>query len=371
MLPAIRGNRVELQLFTTLKCNLRCSYCAVDDSGALGTQRNTSYSVDELEAFINTQLAGKEVYFTFFGGEPLLNLEFIQAVMDRFPKSNFQLQTNGTLLHNFPKDLLPRVTSFLISLDGGESTTNSYRGKNVFSQVMRNVGIIKPHIRGMLTARMTWCDPDTTFEEMCSLLDTFDMVYFQFAQTTGVYKPDDMIKKKLVIDQLVNKFFESDSICGFVPLMGITRNLIIPGAAEAQCSGQTHCRVATNLLNIRPDGKIFGCPDLTTSPEFEHGSVKDNTLSRNPLQMHPDMPCHACEAQEWCRGNCMKNLHVAYVRKDENYRRTVVDPVCDLVRYMGRKIVEKNPVEWYNRLSKEDQLTLSSSPIYDYVEVLP
>ena len=368
---AIRGNKVELQLFTTLKCNLRCSYCAVDDSGALGTQRNTSYTVDELETFVNTQLSDKEVYITFFGGEPLLNMKFIEDVIERFPKSRFQVQTNGTLLHNFPQALLPKISSFLISLDGGEIITNSYRGKNVYERVMNNVTLIKPHVKGLLSARMTWCDSNTTFEEMDALLDTFDLVYFQFAQANEVYKPEDMIKKKLVIDKLVDRFFERDSIYGFVPLMGIARNLIIPGAAAAQCSGQTHCRVSTNLLNIRPDGKIFACPDFTTSPEFEHGSVRENRLSRSPLQMHPDMPCYACEAQEWCRGNCMKNLHEAYVRNNEEYRIRVVDPVCELVRYLGRKIAEKRPKEWFARLSPEDQTTLTSSPIYDYVEVMP
>jgi len=369
--PAVLGNKVELQLFTTLKCNLRCSYCAVDESGALRTYGNTSYSVDELEVFVNTQLPDKEVYFTFFGGEPLLNIEFIKSVMNRFPKSNFQLQTNGILLHNFPQELLPKISSFLISLDGGEVITNTYRGKNVYGRVMKNVELIRPHVKGMLSARMTWHDPNTTFEEMDALLDTFDLVYFQLAQSVGVYKPEHMVMKKLVIDKLVDKFFADDRIYGFVPLMGIARNIIVPGAAAAQCSGLTHCRVSTNLLNIRPDGKIFACPDFTTSPEFEHGSVKENRLSRSPLQMHPDMPCYTCEAHEWCRGNCMKNLHVAYVRKDEDYRRDVVDPVCELIRYMGRKIVEKNPVEWFSRLSLEDQHTLVSSPIYEYVEVMP
>ena len=67
----------------------------------------------------------------------------------------------------------------------------------------------------------------------------------------------------------------------------------------------------------------------------------------------------------------MKNLHEAYVRKNEEYRIRVVDPVCELVRYLGRKIAEKRPKEWFARLSPEDQITLTSSPIYDYVEVMP
>jgi uncharacterized protein len=182
-LPPIRGDKVELQLFTTLKCNLRCSYCAVSE--ALGSQRNTSYSIEELALFIDTHLSDKEVYFTFFGGEPLLNQPFIESVMNRFPNSKFQFQTNGTLLATVPPELISRITSFLISLDGGEEITNSYRGKDVFARVMKNVEHIRPYTKGMLTARMTWCDSKTTFEEMDALLNSFDQVHFQFAQSTS------------------------------------------------------------------------------------------------------------------------------------------------------------------------------------------
>jgi uncharacterized protein len=368
-LPPIRGDKVELQLFTTLKCNLRCSYCAVSE--ALGSQRNTSYSIEELALFIDTHLSDKEVYFTFFGGEPLLNQPFIESVMNRFPNSKFQFQTNGTLLATVPPELISRITSFLISLDGGEEITNSYRGKDVFARVMKNVEHIRPYTKGMLTARMTWCDSKTTFEEMDALLNSFDQVHFQFAQSTSGYSAEDIIQKKLIIDKMVDKFYSYDGVYKFVPLMGIARNMAVPGAAAAQCAGQTQCRVSTNLLNIRPDGKIFGCPDMTTLEEMEHGSVKENRLSRNPLQMHPDMPCNSCEAKEWCRGNCMKNLYTAYVMKDEAYRVGCVDPVCELVKYMGKKMAEGDPVGWFNKLSTEDQRFVTSAPIYDYVEIIP
>ena len=34
--PAILGNRVELQLLTTLRCNLKCSYCSLGVGDVLG-----------------------------------------------------------------------------------------------------------------------------------------------------------------------------------------------------------------------------------------------------------------------------------------------------------------------------------------------
>ncbi len=40
---AITGHRVELQLLTTLKCNLKCSYCSLGVGEVLGSQRQIGY----------------------------------------------------------------------------------------------------------------------------------------------------------------------------------------------------------------------------------------------------------------------------------------------------------------------------------------
>ena len=40
--PAIVGDKVEIQLFTTLKCNISCSYCVMDVGDALGSQGKAS-----------------------------------------------------------------------------------------------------------------------------------------------------------------------------------------------------------------------------------------------------------------------------------------------------------------------------------------
>ena len=94
----IVGNRVELQLLTTLTCNLKCTYCSLGVGDMVGSQGKVSYTADELDAFIGKHLSEHEVYVTFYGGEPTLNLDFIREIMARYPTFRFQLQTNGTLL---------------------------------------------------------------------------------------------------------------------------------------------------------------------------------------------------------------------------------------------------------------------------------
>ncbi len=97
-LPAIIGHRVELQLLTTLQCNLKCSYCSISEGDVLGSQGKVEYDIETLHRFVETHLAAKDVYVTFYGGEPTLNRAFMETVMWRYPHFRFQLQTNGTLL---------------------------------------------------------------------------------------------------------------------------------------------------------------------------------------------------------------------------------------------------------------------------------
>lgn len=204
--PAITGNRVELQLLTTLKCNLRCSYCSLAVGEVLRSQKHATYTAKQLETFIRKHLADKEVYFTLYGGEPTLNTRFILELMEQFPNCRFNMQTNGTLLHRVPDEVLARLSNIMISVDGGEKITDSYRGKGIYRKVLGNAAAVRAKTCGMLTARVTWWSGDTTFEELDDLTRSFDYVYFQFAQEEGAHTPESVAKKKRCLQSLSQNF---------------------------------------------------------------------------------------------------------------------------------------------------------------------
>jgi len=367
----IVGNRVELQLLTTLTCNLKCTYCSLGVGEVVGSQGKVSYTVDMLDAFIRKHLSGHEVYVTFYGGEPTLNLDFITEIMARYPTFRFQLQTNGTLLDNLPDSVLSNLSNILISIDGGEAITDGFRGRGIYRQVVKNARAVRDRLAGTFTARVTWSSEETTFEELDELAGTFDYVYFQFVAGEGTYTPEAMEKKKAVITQLVDKFFAGDKLYPLIPIMGIVRNKVLPTRATELYHGKTQCRVSTHILNVMPDGKIFPCPDMMYVPEMLQGDVIANWLKPSPLQPHPDMPCDQCEAQPWCRGNCLKNLYLAYVKNDQRYRDNVVDPICDLVRFLGREIDRHDPQAWYAKAPLDVRKTLRDCEVYEYVEIMP
>ena len=367
----IVGGRVELQLLTTLKCNLKCSYCSLGVGEVLGSQTELKYDIDQLAAFVEQHLGGKEVYVTFYGGEPTLNREMMGNVMRRFPEFRFQLQTNGTLLDSLPDWMLHRLSNILVSIDGGEQTTDGYRGRGVWRQVLKNVNHVRDRLGGSSTARVTWSHPDTSFEELDDLAESFDYLYWQFVADEQYFE-GSMEKRRAVLVQLIAKFFRrTEKLYPLIPIMGMVRNKVLPNRARELYSGLTQCRVSTHILNIMPDGKIFPCPDMMYVPSMQMGHIQDNWLRKSPLQPHPDMPCATCEAYSWCRGNCLKNLYLGYVKKDDRYRANVVDPICELVRFMGREIDRHDPHAWFAEASLPVRKQLTDAEVYEYVEIMP
>jgi len=369
--PAIVGQRVELQLLTTLRCNLKCTYGSIAEGDVLGSQGNVSYSLEILEAFIDRHLRELETYVTFYGGEPTLNQPFMREVMERYPHFRFQLQTNGTLLDNLPDSVLSRLSNILVSIDGGEKTTDGYRGRGIYRQVIKNLGKVRDRIGGTVTARVTWSNDEISFEELDELAHTFDYLYFQFVAGEA-YTSVGMEKRKAVLSRLIERFFAStEQIYPIIPLMGAVRNKVLPSRVIERYAGKTQCRASTHILNIMPDGKVYPCPDMMHLPEMLQGDIVANWLKPSPLQPHPDMPCNDCAAYAWCRGNCMKNLYLAYVKNDEKYRQHVTDPICDLVRFMGEEIDRHQPQQWFAKLPLAARTQLTECEVYDYVEIMP
>ena len=370
----IEGHRVELQLLTTLKCNLKCSYCSLGVGEVLGSQTQVAYSVDELAAFADRHLAGKEVYVTFYGGEPTLNRPMMAEVMRRFAHWRFQLQTNGTLLDDLPDWVLARLSNVLVSIDGGEAITDGYRGRGIYRQVLKNLRQVRASIGGSVTARVTWGNPSTSFEELDELVadgSPFDYLYWQFVADEQ-YGGDSVQRRQAVLVPLIERFFaRTDRLYPLIPLMGIVRNKLLPGRARELYAGRTQCRVSSHLINVMPDGQIYPCPDMMYVPAMRMGSVQGNWLAPSPLQHTPSMPCQACEAFGWCRGNCMKNLYLGYVKNDLRYRANVVEPICELLRFIGREIDRHDPQAWFANSSLAARRQLTDCEVYEYVEVMP
>ncbi|MEM2792951.1 MAG: radical SAM protein, partial [Candidatus Bathyarchaeia archaeon] len=79
-------------VFTTGCCNLKCSYCGGSFPKHL-VPWEVKYRVERLVDFLSQD---SSPVVAFYGGEPLLNWQFIVKLMDRLD-AIYIIQTNGLL----------------------------------------------------------------------------------------------------------------------------------------------------------------------------------------------------------------------------------------------------------------------------------
>lgn len=148
----------QLLFEVTDACNLKCTYCALGELYEWGNNRN-SKQINREAAFLllkylfdlKLRNRQKELVISFYGGEPLLNIPFIEQVIEWVGTLNaekkisigYNMTTNAILLDKHLDFLVANNFKILISLDGNEEN-NSYRisrkdNENSFPKVIANV----------------------------------------------------------------------------------------------------------------------------------------------------------------------------------------------------------------------------------------
>ena len=151
-------------VITTTECNLQCRYCfgeTMDDFDEdfgdfeldYSLPRKADYDIGYLNRFCSMD---PDCVVTFYGGEPLLNADFVRKTMDQVSPKQFMIQTNGQLLDHLEPKYVNRFHTILVSIDGEEALTDHYRGKGTFRKLIDNLKLItKNGFRGELIARVT------------------------------------------------------------------------------------------------------------------------------------------------------------------------------------------------------------------------
>lgn len=148
----------------TNRCNLSCKYCGYGELYSNydvreGVDLNAAKGKKVLDYFIERwklrppRSYKREMYISFYGGEPLLNMPFIKEMVayveQHFPKEinyQFSMTSNCVLLQKNMDYLAEKNFHLLISLDGNEEA-QSYRvnhaGINSFATIIPQIKALK------------------------------------------------------------------------------------------------------------------------------------------------------------------------------------------------------------------------------------
>ena len=154
-------NTQQIVFETTDFCNLNCTYCSFGEVYEGFDVRNykninTDKAIKLLKYVVNHKHKSKnnELFISFYGGEPLTNMDFIKRIVEvsNQLKSEkelnliFSMTTNATLIDKHIDFLVEHNFLLLVSIDGNEEN-HSYRvyknNKNSFYKVIENLDMIK------------------------------------------------------------------------------------------------------------------------------------------------------------------------------------------------------------------------------------
>lgn len=299
----------RLTLNISNACNLWCSYCYADH----GTYHSPA-SLMAVEQAVQAVARCLDMYASirtvqFFGGEPLLNPQAIEAVCDFLTNKlgsscpRFVATTNGTILNEHIENLLQKYNIGLtISLDGPALIHDRLRptrsNASSHSAIMHNVERLRDlgieldfectYTLAHYQAGISVCDLLDYFDQEVrerephiswSYLPEEDLVQNPEQKEIGIFRKDIEIQARQHLPvSLVQVLFRSaarksmENIAArrgaaLTFVLGILKRLAIRQKASA------YCPAFTSQLSIASDGSVYPCFMFIGDSRMKMGNI--------------------------------------------------------------------------------------------------
>lgn len=243
-------------ILTTNECNANCPYCYE----TLKTGKMSKSTADNLINMIKEKHNGT-IKLTWFGGEPLKNIEIIDYIVQRLNEEEIQFTSdmisNGLLLTS---DVVEKainswnMTQVQITIDGPEKQYNDIKNfddfdGSAFQQVINNILYIRDNTDLTVNIRINISDENIDYiEELIDYLNANvvgDKVSFYLKMIYQIMYSPELAKK----DNIYERYF--DLLKKYKPW---NQDFIIRKRALSSCMAD-NC----NAVAILPNGTIANC----------------------------------------------------------------------------------------------------------------
>ena len=128
----------------THRCNLHCVGCYARSVGSCADGADDPMTADEWERVFSE---AKDLGITFIllaGGEPLVRKDVLERAA-KYPEILFPVITNGTMIGEDYLDFFDKHRNVvpILSIEGGEETTDERRGKGVYRSLQEKIAKMK------------------------------------------------------------------------------------------------------------------------------------------------------------------------------------------------------------------------------------
>jgi uncharacterized protein len=368
----------------TTECNLQCRYCfgeTMDDFDEDFGDFELDYSLPKKADYnfaILNEFCSKDpdCVVTFYGGEPLLNIEGIRQIMDTVKAKHFMMQTNGVLLDRLEPKYVNRFHTLLVSIDGEEALTDHYRGKGTYKKVMDNLKLITSNgYKGELIARMTIMEQTDIYKQLTWLLNNsefkFSSVHWQlnagfwgndFARRNFKQWSENnyMPALKKLVGFWVDTMETQGTVLRLYPLLGIASSLLFDKEPSLLRCGGGWINYA-----VQTDGYIIPCPTMWGMKKYYVGNIGESDPKTLRKVFVNDSPCTQCDILGVCGGRCL------YANITKRWSNEAYASVCNTVK--GLVAAMETELPRIRRLIHDGEVSVSDFEYLKYngCEIIP
>ena len=323
---------VNMKLFLTQSCNLKCIYCYGDggEYGAGGSRMQEKTAFQAVDWLIEQSGKMKKLHIGFLGGEPFLEFPLMKAIVEYAEKKvqemekevDFEVTTNATLLDNEKTTFIKKHRlSVMISFDGpkevqdaqrpyanGEGSYDSTVPKikkllealpkihghavivgntdpQVVKDALQEIGFseitITPASKSLFTGELDKTESARDTQNLLQELENESETWIRLTQCR-----DDIALKSLMA--------KSELYQGLISLLHNSKK-------------KHACSAGLGLVGVSSTGDVYLCHRFVGRDKYKLGSVFTKDLNREEYQKSPttgNEVCAACFAKYYCAGGC-------------------------------------------------------------------
>ncbi|MCX7917665.1 MAG: anaerobic sulfatase maturase [bacterium] len=327
-------NKIELLIKPgSYLCNLDCSYCFYKKTKSIYPDVKIM-DLNTLEFFIKKFMEyseGKDIYFCWQGGEPLIaGIDFYYSVVEfqkKYGKSGQKvgntIQTNGLLIDEKWIEFFLKYNVFVgVSLDGPEEIHNFYReykdGRKTFKKVMENINLLK---RSNVQFNILSTIGEETGKFPDRIFKFFIKKGFEFLQfIPAIDRKNNKISKFSITSKTYSNFlcriFDLWWNEGMQVSIRFFDNIleVLVGFEPSSCTMKKRCG---EYLVVEHNGDIYPC-DFFVMSEFKLGNIFKDEIDKiyeklkkfgEIKEIQPD-ECKNCEWNFLCNNGCLWHRYV-------------------------------------------------------------
>jgi uncharacterized protein len=306
-----------LELIVTEDCNLRCAYCFEKDM--IGRKKmSLKVAQAAIDLLFDYSQEENDLYITYFGGEPLLNIPLIKSITEYVEKKEelsgkkveFGMTSNGILLNESMAEYLARhKINVLLSIDGSKLSHDLCRvdkkGRGTFERSMEGLKMLK-RFQPWIGTRMTVVPSNVQrlYEDVVELHD-LGINQFIICHATGIEWSKEDIESFGSQMRRISDWYKREKS---------GQNLKI-SVLDEEDSGLSFfgCHAARNSISISANGEISPCSKILSLDnkrliyklgDVEYGLI--NVLNRAELVSCSKLrsACNEQQIAECFRGGC-------------------------------------------------------------------